>query len=442
MISERLSDIYLRPVELLQNLLRFDTTNPPGDEAACIAYVDSLFQDAGIETVIAGRVENRPNLIARLKGRGEAPPLLMHGHVDVVTTANQVWQHDPFGGEIIDGYVWGRGALDMKGAVANMICALLRAKAEGFVPAGDIILAVVADEEQGGDFGARWLAENRPELFEGVKYSVGEAGGETTYVAGRKFYPIQVGEKQICRIKATFRGSGGHGSIPRRGGSMAKLGRFLTILDEKRMPVHITPVVEQMLKEMAAGLPEQMGAAMGGLLDPATTDSVLDGLGPMGNLLNPLLHNTVSPTIVQGGHAVNVIPSEITLMLDGRLLPGFSPETALPELRALVGDDVDLEVTRYDAYPTEINMHLYDLMAEIMREADPDGTPVPYILTGVTDGRHFAQLGIQNYGFTPLLLPDDTSLGGTVHDSDERVPVDAMQFGADCLYKLVQRYVG
>lgn len=438
----KLSDIYKNPVELLQNLLRFDTTNPPGDEAECIAYVDSLFQDAGIETVIAGRVENRPNLIARLKGRGEAPPLLMHGHVDVVTTANQNWQHDPFGGEIIDGYVWGRGALDMKGAVANMICALLRAKAEGFVPAGDIILAVVADEEQGGDFGAKWLAENRPELFEGVKYSIGEAGGETTYVAGQKFYPIQVGEKQICRIKATFRGTGGHGSIPRKGGSMAKLGRFLTTLDEKRLPVHITPVVEQMLREMAAGLPEPMGQGVSGLLDPATTDAVLDTLGPMGRLIDPLLHNTVSPTIVQGGHAVNVIPSELTLMLDGRLLPGFTPETALPELRALVGDDVDLEVTRYDSYPTEINMHLYPMMADIMREADPEGTPVPYILTGVTDGRHFAQLGIQNYGFTPLMLPDDASLGGTVHDSDERVPVDAMQFGADCMYKLIERYVG
>lgn len=442
MSSKTGSDIYERPVELLQNLLRFDTTNPPGNEAECIHYVDGLFRDAGIETVIAGAVDERPNLIARLKGRGEAPPLLMHGHVDVVTTANQVWKHDPFGGKIIDGEVWGRGALDMKGAVANMICALLRAKAEGFVPAGDIILAVVADEEQGGDFGARWLVQNRPELFEGVKYSIGEAGGETTYVAGKKFYPIQVGEKQICRIKATFRGTGGHGSIPRRGGSMAKLGRFLTAIDQQRLPVHITPVVERMLTEMSAEMPEALRSALGGLLNPATTDAVLDGMGLIGRLVDPLLHNTVSPTIVQGGHAVNVIPSELTLMLDGRLLPGHTPETAIPELRAVVGDDVELEVTRFDSYPTEIDMSLYEMMAQIMREADPEGTPVPYILTGVTDGRHFAQLGIQNYGFTPLKLPDDESLIGTVHDSDERVPVDAMQFGADCMYKLVQRYGG
>jgi acetylornithine deacetylase/succinyl-diaminopimelate desuccinylase-like protein len=433
-------DIYRRPVELLQNLLRFDTTNPPGNEAECVAYVEGLFRDAGIETVVRGRVAERPNLIARLRGRGQAPPLLMHGHVDVVTTANQVWRHDPFGGEIIDGEVWGRGALDMKAAVANMICAMLRAKAEGFAPAGDILLAVVSDEEQGGDYGAKWLAEEHPELFEGVKYSIGESGGETTHLAGRKFYPIQVAEKQICRIKATFKGAGGHGSIPRRGGAMAKLGRFLTTLDEKRLPVHITPVVEQMLRGIAAELPPPMNGAVAGLLNPATTDAVLDGMGTIGRLIDPLLHNTVSPTIVQGGHAVNVIPSEITLMLDGRLLPGFGPEEGLAELRGVVGEDVELEVLRFDHYATAIDMSMYETLAGIMREADPEGTPVPYILTGVTDGRHFARLGIQNYGFTPLMLPDDESLIGTVHDSDERVPVDAVGFGAECVYKLLQRY--
>lgn len=433
-------DIYKRPLELLQNLLRFDTTNPPGNEAECIAYIDGLFRDAGIETTVLGRVPERPNLIARLKGRGEAPPLLMHGHVDVVTTANQAWQHDPFAGEIADGYLWGRGALDMKSAVANMICALLRAKSEGFVPAGDILVAAVSDEEQGGDYGAKWLVENHPELFQGVKYSIGEAGGDTTYIVGQKFYPIQVAEKQICRIQATFRGTGGHGSVPRRGGAMSKLGKFLTTLDQKRLPVHITPVVEQMLSGMLAALPASMSHGVQGLLDPTTTDATLDGMGSIGMLLDPLLHNTVSPTIVEGGHAINVIPSEITLKLDGRLLPGFTPDDGIQELRALVGDDVQLDVLRYDSYPTQIDLSLYETLAGIMREADPEGTPVPYVLTGVTDGRHFAQLGIQNYGFTPLKLPDDDSLVRTVHDSDERVPVDAMDFGADCTYKLIQRY--
>jgi acetylornithine deacetylase/succinyl-diaminopimelate desuccinylase-like protein len=176
------------------------------------------------------------------------------------------------------------------------------------------------------------------------------------------------------------------------------------------------------------------------LLDPTKTDAILDGLGPFATLLDPLLHNTVNATMVEGGLAINVIPSEIKLKLDGRLLPGFTPADILKELHDLLGDDVDLEVLRYDEYSTQADMSIYDMLAGIIREADPDGIPVPYILAGVTDGRHFARLGIKNYGFTPLLLPDDPTLVSTVHAADERVPVEALDFGARCLYTLLQRY--
>ena len=434
------SDIYLRPVELAQNLLRFDTTNPPGNEAACITYIEGLLKDAGIETTVVSRDPARSNLIARLKGRGEAPAILLHGHVDVVTTANQDWQHDPFGGEIIDGYLWGRGSIDMKGSVAMMICALLRARAEGFVPAGDVLLAVLSDEEQGGDFGAKWLVEDQPYLFEGVKYSFGEAGGETSHIEGLKFYPIQVGEKQICRLQATLRGPGGHGSMPMHGGAMSRLGELLTTLDTHRLPVHITPVVETLVKSVADALPAPRNTGLLALLDPAKTDKLLDDLGELGRLVDPLLHNTVNATMVEGGLAINVIPSEIKLKLDGRLLPGFTPHDMLKELHDLVGDDVEFEVLRHDEYSTVADMAVYDMLADIIREADPEGIPVPYILSGVTDGRHFAKLGIKNYGFTPLLLPDDPTLIATVHAADERVPVEALEFGAKCLYSLLRRY--
>ena len=433
-------DIHLRPLELTQNLIHFNTTNPPGDEAACISYVEGLLKDAGLETTIVARDPTRPNLIARLKGRGEAPTILLHGHVDVVTTANQDWQHDPFGGDIVDGYLWGRGALDMKGAVAMMICAVLRARVEGFVPAGDVLLAVLSDEEQGGDYGAKWLVENHPKLFEGVKYSFGEAGGETSHIGGHKFYPIQVGEKQLCRLQATLRGPGGHGSIPMHGGAMSKLGKLLTTLDTHRLPVHITPVVETLVKSVAAVLPAPRNTGLLALLDPAKTDAVLDSLGEFARLIDPLLHNTVNATMVEGGLAINVIPAEIKLKLDGRLLPGFTPDDILKELQDLVGDDVEFEVLRYDEYSTIADMEVYDMLAAILREADPEGIPVPYILSGVTDGRHFAKLGIKNYGFTPLLLPDDPTLISTVHAADERVPVQALDFGANCLYSLLQRY--
>ncbi|RIK33222.1 MAG: peptidase M20, partial [Chloroflexi bacterium] len=190
--------IYDRPVDILRDLVRFDTTNPPGDEAACIGYVRDLLEGAGLATTILAKTPSRPNLIARLPGRGDAPPLLWQGHVDVVTTANQSWTHDPFGAELIDGMVWGRGTLDMKGGVAMMLAALLRAHTQGLRPAGDIILAVMADEEAASDYGARFLVEEHPEQFVGVRYAIGEGGGAAQTILGQRFYPIMVAEKQVC----------------------------------------------------------------------------------------------------------------------------------------------------------------------------------------------------------------------------------------------------
>jgi acetylornithine deacetylase/succinyl-diaminopimelate desuccinylase-like protein len=219
--------IYQRPAELLQNLIRFDTTNPPGNEAECVAYIKSLLTEAGFDATLHAQAPNRPNLIARLKGRGTAPPLLLYGHIDVVTTANQKWTYPPFEGRAADGYIWGRGALDMKGGVAMMLAAFLRAKAEGLAPAGDVVLAVLSDEEGGGDYGAKYLVENHAGQFGGIRYALGEFGGFSMYVGKKKFYPIQIAEKQMCWMKATVRGPAGHGSQLMRGGAMAQLGRLL-----------------------------------------------------------------------------------------------------------------------------------------------------------------------------------------------------------------------
>ncbi|MCJ7622534.1 MAG: M20/M25/M40 family metallo-hydrolase, partial [Anaerolineaceae bacterium] len=206
--------IYERPEELLQNLIRFDTTNPPGNEEECIHYINDLLRTAGFETTLLQKVPKRPNLITRLKGEGKAPPFLMYGHADVVTTADQDWSQAPFEGKIMDGYIWGRGALDMKGALAMMISAILRARADGVTPPGDVILAVVPDEEGGGDVGAKFLVEEHAHHFDEVRYAIGEAGGFNMEIGGKKFYPIQVAEKQICWLKAKLNGLGGHGSMP------------------------------------------------------------------------------------------------------------------------------------------------------------------------------------------------------------------------------------
>jgi acetylornithine deacetylase/succinyl-diaminopimelate desuccinylase-like protein len=432
--------IYQKPVELLQTLIRFDTSNPPGNEAECIGYLNTLIRETGLETSILARDDKRPNLITRLPGRGEASPLLLYGHVDVVTTANQKWTHPPFSGDIVDGYVWGRGALDMKSGIAMMVAAILRAKVERTDLPGDVILAIVSDEEEDGEYGAKYLVENHPHYFEGVRYAIGEGGGFTIRLAGQKFFPISVGEKQVCSLRATVRGPGGHGSMPLRNGAMAKLAKLLHRLNRQRLPVHITPLARQMIETISDALPFPQGLAMRQLLNPVVTDHILNLSGESGNMINPLLHNTVSPTIVQGGHKINVIPSEVTLDLDGRLLPGFTPGDMLREVGQLLGDDVALEVTRYDPGPGEPDLKLFDLLASILRKADPQGIPIPLLLSGVTDGRYFARLGIQTYGFLPMDLPD--GLISTIHAADERIPAEAVEFGTNAVYTALQRFGG
>jgi len=192
------SFFYQHPAELLRRLIQFDTTNPPGNEAACIAFINGLLTDAGVETTILGKTPDRPNLMARLPGQGSAAPLLLYGHVDVVTTENQQWQQPPFEGKVTDGFVWGRGALDMKGGVAMMLAAFLRAKSEHLKLHGDVILAIVSDEEAGGVYGTKYLVENHADLFDGIRYAIGEFGGFTFYVGKRRFYPVMIAEKQIC----------------------------------------------------------------------------------------------------------------------------------------------------------------------------------------------------------------------------------------------------
>lgn len=428
-----------RPVELLQHLIRFDTTNPPGNEAEGIHFIEGLLAEADMPITLLGRSPERPNLITRLNGQGQAPPVLLYGHMDVVTTVGQDWQHPPFAGKISEGYLWGRGALDMKGGLAMMVAALLRARFEDLPVPGDIILAVVSDEENGGDEGAKFLVEQHAEQFEGIRYALGEFGGFSIMFGAERFYPIMVAEKQLCAMKATVHGPGGHGSMPLRGGAMSRLSSLLYRLEKRRMPVHITPVVQRMFEMVASYQASPAEMVFHLLLNPALTDRMLGMFGERTRAFVPLFHNTVTPTIVQGGDKINVIPSEIELGLDGRLLPGFTPDDMLAELRAITGKHVELEVVRYDPGPPEPNWGQFDVLAGILREADPEGIPIPLLLSGVTDGRFFAQLGIQTYGFLPMRLPPDFNFSATIHAADERIPLDALEFGTQAILKAIQR---
>ena len=436
-----MTNIYERPHELLQALIRFDTTNPPGKEAACVEYIAGLCHSLGIETQTYAKDPARPNLIARLSGQGNAAPLLLYGHVDVVSVANQDWTHPPFAGVIEDGMVWGRGALDMKGGVAMMTAAFLRAKAERLPLPGDVILCIVSDEEAGGDFGAKFMVEEHPDVFAGVKYAIGEFGGFPVDIAGKRFYAIQVAEKASCRCRVICRGPAGHGSVPRRSPDNAtyKLAKALEALNTHRLPAHITPAAENMINAIADGLDGAAGQALRALLDPVQTDAVLDELGDAARMFDAILHNTASPNILRGGDKINVIPGQVEVDIDMRIVPGFDPEEAVDELQALVGEWGEVERLDHSEGAAYLDMGLYDTLADILL-AGQDAQAVPLLVSGGTDGRFFSRLQIQTYGFMPMDLPADFDFLPMLHAADERIPVHAVQFGTDKIHQALGRF--
>ena len=303
------------------------------------------------------------------------------------------------------------------------------------------MLVVLSDEEAGGDFGAKFLVEQHPELFEGMRYALGEFGGFTLYAGGKRFYPIQVAEKQICWLKATVRGPGGHGALVHRGGTVARLGRLLTDLDRKRMPVHVTPIVREMVETIAATLPRPQAAVMRSVLKPRFTDSALRLMGEKGALFEPMLRNTVNATIVRGGAKINVVPSEIELELDGRALPGFSPDAsdrraAGPRRRGrrARADPPRSRAVRARPRP------LRDARGRHPRARPRRAIPLPLLQIGVTDGRFFSRAGVQTYGFLPMRLPEDFQFTKLIHAADERIPVDALEFGAEAVWRAIQRF--
>ncbi|MGE5341567.1 MAG: M20/M25/M40 family metallo-hydrolase [Candidatus Omnitrophota bacterium] len=435
--------IYRRPAELLSNLIRFNTTNPPGNEGECIHYIAQLLTAAGIETHVLAKDPNRPNLVARLQGRKRSDsPLLIYGHVDVVAADPGKWVHPPFSGDIADGFVWGRGALDMKGGIAMMVGSFLKAKIEESPLNEDILLCLLSDEEEMGEFGSDFMVSHHADYFNGVKYALSEFGGFTLYIGNKTFYPIEILQKQKCIIKAVLRGPTGHGSNFMRGGAVATLSQMLDQLDKNLLPVHVTPVVDAMFRTMSENLPFPNGAIMRLLTKPRATDFVLNLLGKKGHAFIPMFHNIVNATIIRGGEKINIIPGEIEVHFDVRILPGLSPDDVIDELRSIIGEEVRLEVLHYDHGQSEPDMGLFEMLAGIIRESDPEGIPVPFMLTGCSDARFFSRLGIQTYGFMPMQLPQAMNFNHLIHSADERIPVDTLTFGMNALGEAMKRYTG
>ena len=431
-------------VELLRDLLRIDTSNPPGNETACAEAVAEHLRGSGLEPEVLEAAPGRGNVVARMRGQSDDPPLLLTAHLDVVGVEPAAWTHPPFGGEIADGFVWGRGAVDMKNMLA-MSLAVLRLLADAEVPLRrDVIFAGVADEEAGCAHGSQWLVEQHPDKVR-AGFALGEVGGFTMWVGGRPIYPVQVAEKGVCWIRATARGVAGHGSIPREDNAIVALAAFLQRVGRRKLPVHRSEVVDRFVLALADAQPQPARAILPFLLD-GRVSPLIGKLIPdrsTGRVLEALIRNTASPVMISGGSKSNVIPSTAQAQLDGRIAVGSSADELLAELRALAGDAVELEVLlSRDPHEAPADTDLFDLIRTVVAEHHPGATAVPSVIPGFTDAHYWSQLGTVCYGFSPVRLePDAPDFSALFHATDERVPVDGFTAGLQMLADVVFRFV-
>jgi len=434
-------------VELLRSLIRIDTTNPPGNEREAAELVADELRKDGIEPELFDTAPGRACVVARLRGDGSAPPLLLTAHLDVVEADPARWSHPPFEAQIHDGYVWGRGAIDMK-HMAAMSVMVLKLLARTRTPlARDVVFAGVADEEAGCEHGSLWLVREKPDLVR-AEYMLGEVGAFSMELLGRTFYPIQVAEKGFCWIKARVRGEPGHGSVPRPDSAVVRLSEMVARLGHARFAHRATPPMVKFLDAVSEHLPFPVSRIMPLLASPYVGPRLLDrALRDPGQrrTLAASFANTATPTVVRAGNKTNVIPGEASVEIDGRYLPGESVESFLAELRAVVGEDAELEVMRaLDPVETTTETPLYAHLARTIRAHDPQGIPVPYMIPGFTDAKAFSKLGTRCYGFAPVRFDPAHQLvfSKLYHGNDERIPVDGLKWGVRVLWDAVDGFCG
>lgn len=424
-------------VGLASELIRIDTTNT-GDpatvvgERAAAEWVAEKLAEVGYETTyVESGAKGRGNVVARLAGADRSRgALLVHGHLDVVPADPSEWSVHPFSGAVQDGYVWGRGAVDMKDMVAMSLAVARRFKRDGIVPPRDIVFAFLADEEAGGFFGAKWLVENRPELFEGVTEAISEVGGfSITLKDDARAYLVETAEKGIRWLTLRVRGTAGHGSMIHRDNAVAKLAEAVTKLGNHQFPLVVRPSVREFLD----GVTEITGWDF----PEEDLEGAVGKLGALSRMIGATLRDTANPTMLSAGYKANVIPSVAQATVDCRILPGRE-EAFDRELAELLGPDVEREWVGLPPVETTFDGALVDAMAASITAEDPGARVLPYMLSGGTDSKSFQQLGIRNFGFAPLKLPADLDFSGLFHGVDERVPVDALKFGVRVLERFLR----
>jgi acetylornithine deacetylase/succinyl-diaminopimelate desuccinylase-like protein len=394
--------------------------------------VATRLAEVGVDCELRESAPGRASLVARIEGADPGRgALLVHGHLDVVPADASEWSVHPFSGEVRDGYLWGRGAIDMKDFDAMTLAVVRHWKRAGIIPPRDVVLAFTADEEAGSEYGAHYLVREHRELFDGCTEAVGEVGGFSyTVNDDLRLYLIETAEKGIDWLRLHARGRAGHGSMIHDDNAVTALAEAVARVGRHRFPVVVTPTVRAFLEEVSE--------ALGVELDPDDPEVAVAKLGPIANLIGATIRNTANPTRLAAGYKDNVIPSRASATIDCRSLPGQS-ELLLEQLRQVIGPDIEVEyIHRQPAVETSFDGDLVDAMSAALRAEDPGARPVPYMLSGGTDAKAFQRLGIRCFGFAPLRLPADLNFSALFHGIDERVPVDGLQFGVRVLDRFLR----
>ena len=424
-------------VEICRNLIRIDTSNyGSGDakgERRAAEYVAGLIEEVGLATTVLESAPGRANVFARIEGTDpSADALLVHGHLDVVPAIAADWSVDPFGGEIRDGMIWGRGAVDMKDMDAMMISVLRHMVRTGDRPRRDIVFGFFADEEAGMVYGSHWIAEHHRGLFDGVTDAISEVGGYSATIGGRRAYLLQTAEKGLMWLRLNARGTAGHGSQINDDNPVTRLSRALANIGEHQWPVELTKTTRAFLDSVT----ELTGVEF----DPQNPQRLLAELGSVARFVGATLQTTANPTMLEAGYKVNVIPGSAQAGLDVRYLPG-QREIVLAKLAELAGDGVSFEFESDDiALEVPFSGTVVDAMVDALHAEDPEAVVLPYMLSGGTDNKSLDPLGITGYGFVPLRLPDELDFPSMFHGVDERVPTDSLEFGSRVLHRLLTRY--
>lgn len=435
-----------RSAGMLSELIRLNTTNPPGNEILGCEYLRGKFLELGLETEVVEPAAGRGCIIGRLRSAaGEGEPLLLLSHLDVVPAEERGWTHPPFSGAVEDGWVWGRGALDCKNATVMEWTALKLFLAAGHRPRRDIILAATADEEAGGNFGVKWLCENRPDLLS-AGYCLNEGGGFGALFGGGEVYFCQTAEKGVCWFRLTAEGEAGHASVPRRGSAMERMVEALSALQRLRPAV----MVSRTVRELVEGVAEVLGGGeeLRSLSNEKMAELLLrSARAPeFQQILEALLHNTLTVTMVHGGTKANVIPSRVEATIDCRVVPGYDPEQLLAELRGVTAAfQVEVDpITMAPATELKAEGELYQTLSEVLQVVRPQARLVPFMVPGGTDGRFLAERGVKVYGFMPMLAEPagEVSIFKRAHGVDERIAVADLSFGIQVLYETLVRFCG